>query len=63
MGYSLGWNNPLILTIDPNFQQDIQVYSGWNQCPRDLLPGKVTLNGSEKRKGIPEPQNGLLNSG
>ena len=25
MGYSLGWNNPLILTIDPNFRQDIQV--------------------------------------
>ena len=21
----LGWNNPLILTIDPNFQRDIQV--------------------------------------
>ena len=25
MGYSLGWNNPLILTFDPNFQPDIQV--------------------------------------
>ena len=25
MGFLLGWNNPLILTIDPNFQRDIQV--------------------------------------
>ena len=25
MGYSLGWNNQLILTFDPNFQRDIQV--------------------------------------
>ena len=25
MGYELGWNHPLILTFDPNFQQDIQV--------------------------------------
>ena len=23
----LGWNHPLILTIDPNFQRDIQVAS------------------------------------
>ena len=25
MWYELGWNHPLILTFDPNFQQDIQV--------------------------------------
>ena len=25
MGDALGWNHPLILTIDPNFQRDIQV--------------------------------------
>ena len=25
MGYELGWDHPLILTFDPNFQQDIQV--------------------------------------
>ena len=25
MGYSLRWNNPVILTVDPNFQPDIQV--------------------------------------
>ena len=26
MGDELGWHNPLILTIDPNFQRDIQVH-------------------------------------
>ena len=28
MGYSLGWNNPLILTVDPNFQRDTLVKNG-----------------------------------
>ncbi len=31
MGFLLVWNNPLILTIDPNFQRDIQVATpAWN---------------------------------
>ena len=33
MGDELGWNDPLILTFDPNFQRDIQAlkYIGYHR--------------------------------
>ena len=34
MGDELGWNHPLILIIDPNFQRDIQV---WNMLHLAIL--------------------------
>ena len=43
MGYSL-WNNPLILTIDPNFQQDIQATP---PTPPEIPPGPLRC----KRRG------------
>ena len=38
MGY-IGFNNPLILTIDPNFQRDIQV-----GFPSENFPSFFSLN-------------------
>ena len=68
MGFFLGWNNPLILTIDPNFQQDIQV--GAHFCGESLDSSGKGIDwtwpsdgrGQNGILGIRKPKGGALHS-